>query len=65
MSQKSKDPSTGNCIEVECKAKHERLNFCSEHYEQFKFGCIRRDGLRPTDYQKKFHDYQQYRARLK
>lgn len=55
-----KDASLGICLDSECKMKHERLDFCAEHFEHFKFGVIRRDGTRPIDFSKKLSHYKRH-----
>lgn len=57
MKQEVKDVNVGECLEHGCKKKGEALHFCPEHYDQFKFGVIRRDGTYPKDYDKKMGDY--------
>ncbi len=52
-----KDENLGECLEKTCREKATRLTFCPEHFDQFKFGCIKRNGLRPTDYEKKMDHY--------
>jgi len=64
MNKLAKDPTLGVCVELECKAKSERLAFCSKHYDEFKFGVIKRDGTRPTDYEKKCDEYVRFVKRL-
>lgn len=55
---KGKDTSTGVCAEQECKEKGTRLNFCSRHFKEFKFGVIKKNGVRPTDYASKLTAYE-------
>lgn len=53
------------CLEEECKDKPKKLSFCMEHYHQFKFGVIGKDGHRPKDYDKKlmaFNSFQEKKA---
>lgn len=60
MNMLLKDPTLGGCIETHCKARSERLNFCNEHFNQFKFGVIRKNGSYPSDHEKKSGEYQRY-----
>lgn len=53
----------GHCAAVGCKASDKRFSFCEEHYEQFKFGLIKKSGDQVPDYEKKFEHYQAYKAR--
>ena len=58
-------PLPEGCFSVGCKIKAHRFNFCDEHYEQFKFGLIKKTGEPVPAYEKKFDHYQAYKARLK
>ena len=53
------------CTAEACKSKGSRFSFCDEHYEQFKFGLIKKDGKPASDYYKKLEHYQAYLARHK
>ncbi len=57
--------SFGGCACGGCKASASRFSFCDEHYEQFKFGLIKKSGDPVSDFEKKFEHYQSYRKRLK
>ena len=45
------------CVAEGCSKKPERLAFCAEHYSWFKFGLVKTDGKRPTDFDKKMVAY--------
>jgi hypothetical protein len=47
-----------------CKTTDWRFGFCAEHYEQFKFGLIKKDGKNVSDYEKKFEHYQAFKRRV-
>jgi hypothetical protein len=47
-----------------CKHGDSRFGFCNEHYEQFKFGLIKKDGKIVSDYEKKFEHYQAFKRRV-
>jgi hypothetical protein len=47
-----------------CKASDARFGFCGEHYEQFKFGLIKKDGKQVSDYEKKFGHYEAFKRRV-
>jgi hypothetical protein len=47
-----------------CKTTDWRFGFCAEHYEQFKFGLIKKDGKSVSDYEKKFEHYQAFKRRV-
>lgn len=57
MSETPKDASLEQCLELSCKRKAERFKFCAEHFEHFKFGTIKKNGLRPLDYEKKLEHF--------
>jgi hypothetical protein len=56
-------PVPDGCFSVGCKTKAHRFNFCSEHFEQFKFGLIKKTGEPVPDYEKKYDHYVAYKAR--
>lgn len=56
-------PLPGGCYSWGCKSQSTRFNFCPEHFEQFKFGLIKKTGEPVPDYEKKFEHYQAFRAR--
>ncbi len=60
---KGAEPVSGNCFSTGCKSKSTRLDFCAEHFEQFKFGLIKKTGEPVSDYEKKFGHYQAYKAK--
>lgn len=41
------------CSVKDCKKSPTLVNFCSEHYEWFKFGMITKNGDKPVDFDKK------------
>ncbi len=47
-----------------CKHTDWKFSFCQEHYEQFKFGLIKKDGKVVSDYEKKFEHYQAFKSRV-
>lgn len=53
----------GHCMCYGCKHKADRFEFCSEHYEHFKFGLIKKTGEPVSDYEKKYEHYMAYKAR--
>lgn len=62
MTQQAKDNSTGHeCIEVNCKAKPKKLSFCLDHYAQFKFGSVKKNGTHPVDKEKKDAQYERHK----
>ena len=46
-----------------CKTKPYKFSFCGEHYDQFKFGLIKKTGDPAADYRKKLEQYEAYRQR--
>ncbi len=57
------EPLPDACLSFGCKTKSQRFSFCPEHYEQFKFGLIKKTGEPVPDYEKKFEHYRMYRER--
>jgi len=55
--------AVGACHSGGCKHPANRMEFCSEHYEQFKFGLIKRTGEPVPDYEKKLEHYTAFKAR--
>jgi hypothetical protein len=53
----------GACLSWGCKHDATRFNFCSEHYDHFKFGLIKKTGEPVSDYDKKFGHYQAHKAK--
>ncbi len=41
------------CTAQECKKKPSVAGFCEEHFTWFKEGLINKEGIRPTDFDKK------------
>jgi hypothetical protein len=62
---KGKEVATGGgmCTAKACKSSDARFGFCAEHYEQFKFGLIKKTGEMVSDYDKKFEHYQAFKSR--
>ena len=60
---KDQAPEITPCAGETCKAKATKFSFCEEHYEQFKFGLIKKDGKAVSDYEKKFGHYEAYKAK--
>lgn len=52
-----------HCIAEGCTAKDKRFGFCDDHYDQFKFGLIKKDGQRAADYTKKLEHYLAHKER--
>lgn len=50
------------CRAEGCSKKSERMDFCSEHYEWFKFGLVTKEGKRPTDFDKKYQAFKKHKA---
>lgn len=63
MATKGHNPLPDGCHGWGCKAKSHRFNFCDEHYDQFKFGLIRKTGEQVSDFEKKFEHYQAHKRR--
>ena len=52
------------CLHKGCKSSVSRFDFCEEHYEQFKFGLIKKTGEPVPDYEKKFEHYMAWKRKL-
>lgn len=53
----------GGCVCHGCKKDSTQFGFCSEHYDHFKFGLIKKTGEQVSDYEKKYGHYQAYVAK--
>ena len=51
------------CVCGGCKASASRFSFCSEHFDHFKFGLIKKNGEPVPDYEKKFEHFQAWKAK--
>ncbi len=45
------------CTAEECKKKPERAGFCAEHFDWFKAGLITKEGVKASDFDKKYYAY--------
>lgn len=50
-----------NCKSEGCKKKSEKMDFCAEHYEWFKWGLITRNGQKPIDFDKKYQSFMKHK----
>ena len=60
---KNANTGTTGCLSSGCKTPEKRFGFCPEHFEQFKFGLIKKNGDPVPDYEKKIDHYQAYKSR--
>lgn len=60
---KGHTPVPGGCFSVGCKKEGSKFNFCSEHYDHFKFGLIKKTGEPVSDYEKKYEHFVAYKAK--
>lgn len=51
------------CLQGHCKRPTVRMSFCPEHFDEFKFGLLRKDGSQASDYERKFEHFQAYKRR--
>jgi len=58
-----KEAGSGHCVGHSCKQSEWRFSFCQEHFEQFKFGLIKKDGQPVPDFDKKIEQYQAFKKR--
>lgn len=49
------------CKSQGCKKKSDKMDFCNEHYDWFKFGLITREGVKPIDFDKKYQSYMKHK----
>ena len=49
------------CKAQGCNKKSDRMDFCNEHYEWFKFGLLTKMGEKPIDFDKKFISFQKHK----
>lgn len=49
-----------HCCGEDCKKPEFKFSFCKEHFDHFKFGLIKKDGKKVSDYEKKFSHYQNF-----
>jgi len=53
----------GACVAKGCKTKPSRFSFCEEHYDQYKFGLIRKTGELVPDHEKKLEHYLSFKQK--
>lgn len=46
------------CLSVGCKSTPHKMEFCDEHFKQFKFGLVNKKGEQVPDYEKKLEHYE-------
>jgi hypothetical protein len=49
------------CVCTGCKASASRFSFCTEHFDHFKFGLIKKTGERVSDYEKKLGHFEAFK----
>ena len=52
-----------HCKADGCKKKSEKMEFCSEHYDWFKWGLLTREGSKPIDFDKKHQAYLKHKQK--
>lgn len=50
-----------SCVADGCKKKSEKLGFCAEHYDWFKWGLLTREGKKPVDFDKKYQAFMKHK----
>jgi hypothetical protein len=53
----------GACLAKACKTKPSRFGFCEDHFDQFKFGLLKKSGELVPDHEKKLQHYLDYKAK--
>ncbi len=63
--KKDKGPGVmpGGCLNWGCKHPAKRMEFCSEHYDWFKFGLIKKTGEPVSDFDKKLGHFQAHKSK--
>jgi hypothetical protein len=54
-----------HCKVKGCKANPSKFEFCQEHFDQFKFGLINKQGEPCLDFEKKEEQYQHWKSAKK
>jgi len=49
--------AASKCTAEGCKAKPTKAGFCNEHFDWFKAGLITKEGLKASDFDKKYYHY--------
>jgi hypothetical protein len=52
---------SAKCSCENCNKKSDLQNFCTEHFEWFKWGLVTKEGKRPTDFDKKFQAFTKHK----
>ena len=60
--QKSEGSAAVHCKVKGCKHPPSKFEFCSEHFDQFKFGLINKMGEPCQDYEKKEEQYDHWKT---
>jgi hypothetical protein len=66
MTTKKKEnegPVAGGCTAHGCKKGTHQFGFCTEHFDHFKFGLIKKTGEPVPDYERKLEHYQAFVAK--
>ncbi len=61
--KRTQSDTGGKCLAHRCSKDDSHLGFCQEHYEHFKFGLIKKNGLPVPDYEKKWDQFQLHQKR--
>jgi hypothetical protein len=61
--KKAHEPVSGGCFVKGCRVHADKLNFCAEHYDHFKFGLIKKSGEQVPDFEKKIGHYLAFKSR--
>jgi len=59
----SNRPVATHCKVKGCRGDVTKFAFCQEHFDQFKFGLITKNGAPAADYEKKVDHWQKYKER--
>jgi hypothetical protein len=62
---KQESSGFGPCKFKGCKHNPSKYGFCGDHFDQFKFGLLTKNGDWCPDYEKKWDQYQVHKAKFK
>lgn len=63
--QKPQKAEALHCKVKACKHSPSKFGFCAEHFDQFKFGLINKQGEPCQDFEKKEEQYSHYKKAKK
>lgn len=58
-------PDTNSCKFSKCRSTVVKYGFCADHFDQFKFGLLNKNGQLVPDFEKKLDHYARQKGKLK